>query len=308
MDRRAIALATKVVPAVKACSASHESAAALLDDPDFLTPPAEAAELRMGDEVFEFRSTVATPHARDNLAHGKIFRAGSNWRTKPAVILVHGWNAELHYLLGFPRLARGLNLRGMNALMFELPYHLQRRPKEPGEMRDFICADLAGMLLATRQAIADIEALLLWARREGAEETAVWGFSLGAWLAGLHLSHSATATAAVLTTPISDLAVAVRTLPFCFPIRTALGGAPVNLERLNLTSHLPRIDPANILVTEALYDLFAPSHTYPPLAQKWKLPAWQKTRQSHISILFSRRCMNNTMDWLRARLHSSVRA
>jgi alpha-beta hydrolase superfamily lysophospholipase len=195
-----------------------------------------------------------------------------------------------------------LNHRGLNAILFELPYHLRRRPKAPAAVRDFISDNLAGMLMATRQAIADIEAIALWRRAEGSNGVAVWGFSLGAWLAGLHLTQSTTPAAAVLTTPVSDMKLAIETLPFCFPVRAALELTVAPVERLNLTAHRPRIAAGKILMTEALYDEFVPSITLATLAREWKLPAWQKLPQSHISILLSRRSMGLAMDWLRENL------
>lgn len=304
LDRSAIKLATRIESASTppVLPSSNREAASLLSDASLLIPPSAPARPALSaDGVFHFPSNITSTSASNNIVRGKLFPVGPN---APVVVFVHGWNAELHYIYGLPRLARRLNKRGIAAIAFELPFHLTRRPRAPGVIRDFISNDLCEMLNGTRQAIADLEAILLWSRQQGARQTAVWGFSLGAWLAGLHLAVSRSVSAAVLTTPISDLKLAVETLPFCFPVRDALARTPAPLERLNLSEHSPLLSPERILVTQAAYDLFAPGHTCQTLAQKWRLPApsHECVPQSHISILLSRRSMTSAIDWLAAAL------
>ncbi|HMC28668.1 MAG TPA: hypothetical protein VKM56_12835, partial [Verrucomicrobiae bacterium] len=81
---------------------------------------------------FLFASPVTTRWEQNNRVHGKLFRAGPAWKSRPSVILLHGWNAELQYRWQFPRLARRLTKSGVNAAIFELSYHCQRRPSETG--------------------------------------------------------------------------------------------------------------------------------------------------------------------------------
>ena len=172
-------------------------------------------------------------------------------------------------------------------------------------MCDFICDNIPGMLHATRQALADIHSLLRWARAQGCPATGLWGFSLGAWLAGLHVCHAANQDAAILTTPVSNLERGIAELPFCFPIRAALGVAPVPLGRLNLQSLRPAIQPDRILVSQGLYDLFVPPETYSTLADAWNLSGWEAVAQSHISILASPRTMRGNVAWLKETLGRS---
>src|SRR5687768_4018455 len=163
----------------------------MLADPKLLRPIEETAQLMRGEKgAFQFASTVTSGAGRNDTVHGKLFLAGENWAAKPLAILVHGWNAELHYLYVLPFVARGLNRRGLNAALIELPFHLHRRPLDRNGMRDFISDDLPGMLMATRQAISDIHALGRWAKAQGCPSVGVWGFSLGAWLTGLYICQS----------------------------------------------------------------------------------------------------------------------
>ena len=173
-----------------------------------------------------------------------------------------------------------------------------------GSMRDFISDDLPGMIDATRQSITDIDSLARWAKSQGCPKIAVWGFSLGAWLAGLYMCKSAVCSAAVLTTPISNMAAAVRDLQFCHPIRSCLDGSKLDLTRLNLPEHRLQISPDAIQVMQSDYDLFAPVKEYEELARAWDLSGWEKVPQGHISVLISRRAMKRSIEWLGQQLLS----
>ncbi|MGZ8898564.1 MAG: alpha/beta hydrolase family protein [Limisphaerales bacterium] len=296
-------MAAKSLPAGLPSPDKVSTAREILRQTDFLRSPDQTAQLTRGpDNAFYFPSHITTALPRNDTVHGKLFLAGKSWANRPFVILVHGWNAELHYLYILPFVARALNRHGLNAALIELPLHLHRRPLAGNVMRDFISDDLPGMLLATRQAIADVHGLGKWAQAQGCPSVAIWGFSLGAWLAGLYICESALPAAAVLTTPISDLATAVRELSFCHPIRSSLNGTTLDLTPLNLTHHRPLIAPEAIQVMQSSYDLFAPAESYRDLAAAWRLNDWEKQPQGHISVLTSRRAMNNSIHWLEKRL------
>src|SRR5438034_10028286 len=59
-----------------------------------IAPPEMA--FSSGNE-FQFLSPIASRWRQNNRVFGKLFRAGARWNTRPSVILLHGWNAELHY-------------------------------------------------------------------------------------------------------------------------------------------------------------------------------------------------------------------
>jgi dienelactone hydrolase len=298
LDRRAIQLAARMVAKPTGVAIDHAEVDRALRDPGFLRPPESEVQIECDARGgFSFPSLAPVRFERSNTVHGRFFPA-EHWRKRPLVVLVHGWNAELHYLHGCPVLARSLNRRGVNAICLELPFHLQRRPRGEDEMRDFISDDLAGMLGAARQALADFEALLRWARREGCPKTALMGFSLGAWLAGLHATVTATADALAMVTPVSDLELAVATLLFCHPIRAGLERAPVSLAPLNLDQRKPLIDAANILLVESRYDLFVPQASCDALAKSWELKHRMRVNEGHLSVLASRKPMQAALDWL----------
>lgn len=275
----------------------------MLRRPDLLQPPGETARIRLkatGD--FEFESARKIAHPRNDVVHGRLFQVEKDWARQPLVVLVHGWNAELHYLYILPRLARSLNRAGFNAALIELPFHMHRRPLEENGMRDFISDDLPGMLNATRQAISDIDSLCRWGLAQGCRSTAVWGFSLGAWLTGLYICESKLPSAAVLTTPVSDLATGISELAFCHPIRSSLNGTKLDFARLNLTENRPKLMPESIQVVQSEYDLFVPEKSYKELARAWNLCGWVREPHGHISVLTSRSAMMRSIRWLGERI------
>jgi dienelactone hydrolase len=303
LDRIAIRLAAQSLAPPCPDPYQGPEAMELVQTAGFLTPPEITPHLSWGpDGAFQFLSTRPTGPSENNHVRGKFYLGSSNWRQRPFVVLVHGWNAEVHYKSILPLVARALNRRGFNAALLQLPYHLQRRPRSRQGSCDFICDNIPGMLRVTRQAIADMHSLLIWARAQGCPTSALWGFSLGAWLIGLHSCHSALADAAVLTTPVSNLERAVNELEFCHPIRAALTVAPVPIRSLNLSSHPLRLSPDAISVMEGEYDLFVPAETYQELAKAWNLRAWVRVPQSHISVLTSPSAMKQSIRWLAERL------
>ncbi len=307
IDRWAIRAAANSLPKLPADPAHRTEVEAALARPELFVPPETTPRVQLNpDFSFQFPSSVKTPFPVNNTVHGRIFAAAGDWRAKPSVALVHGWNAEQHYLQILPRLAGSLVNAGMNGVLMELPYHLHRRPTRGEPITDFISEDIPRMLQATTQAVADMNALLRWLKSQGSPATALWGFSLGAWLAGLHLCTSTAQDAAVLVTPVSNLDQAVRNLEFCHPIRRALSVVPVDLQRLNLASQQPKISSGRILLVEGLYDQFVPGSGYPELAGAWHIENWLRVPQSHISILVSRSATRQCIAWLREQHFDSL--
>jgi hypothetical protein len=278
-----------------------EEAQALLADPDFLWPrgvPAAEPEF-FSQTGFRFRSLVSSASPENDVVWGRFFRAGKDWRQKPAVLLVHGWNGELGYIYQFPFLARLLARRGVNAAMIELPYHAHRRPKGLNTINNFISHDLLCMLSATRQAIADCRAMMGWVQDQGSPRTGIWGISLGAWLAGLVTVTEPRTAFTVLMSPVVRLDYAIRDLPFCEPIRQSLAGRNFDVGRLNLLSHSPYPKPDNILIIESIHDLFAKVATIEELWRAWDRPHIWRLAHGHISILMSLTAMLRTVRWVR---------
>jgi pimeloyl-ACP methyl ester carboxylesterase len=264
-----------------------------------VTKPADFA--CSADGPFRFPSPVRTASERNNLVHGRLYATGGDWMNRPTVVLLHGWNAEWCYRWMFPFLAKRLRRWQTNTATLELPYHLHRRPLK-GPVRDFISSDLAAMLEATRQAVADVQSLCRWLESQGAGAVGLWGFSLGAWLAGLTASVEPGLAGVVLTTPIASIERAITELPFCAPVRRSLEGKGIDLSPLNLWSRRLCLAPENLLLMESRHDLFAPPETTERLWQAWGQPEIWRLAHGHISALLSWPVMERAARWMSRRL------
>ena len=250
-----------------------------------------------GGGAFRFTSPVRTRLGQTDTVFGKFFPAADKWAKQPTAVLLHGWNAELCYRRLFPYLASRLRRAGVITATIELPYHMQRRPGH-GPVTDFISSDLASMLEATHQAVADTRAVCRWFENEGSSSLGLWGFSLGAWLVGLTLRREPRLRAAVLTTPIARLDRAIADLAFCAPVRRGLQNQALELEWLNLDWQSPLMSPERILLVQSRHDLFAPAETVDQLWDAWQRPNMWRLPHGHISILFSPGSLKRTASWM----------
>ena len=252
---------------------------------------------------FRFPSPVASGSTVNDVVQGRFYAARSGAdgdRKPPLAILLHGWNGEKGYQYQFPPLAWRLTRLGVAVATIELPYHGRRKPPR-GEFRNFLSGDLSQMMGATVQAIADIRALVHWARGEGYRSIGLWGNSLGAWLGGL-TACAEPLEGLVLITPVPRIDLAIEQLPFCRHIRETLKGKEITAERLNLTGRRPMLPPERILLIESIHDQFAPAETVEALWDSWGRPAIWRANHGHISVLLSPRINDRALRWLRKTL------
>jgi dienelactone hydrolase len=277
------------------------SAADLLNRDDFFSPRVEAAEvvLTHGDK-FHFTSLAPSGCSENDQVPGRFFPTSGEWRNRPAMILLHGWNSELQYEWMIPFWGQLLARAGVNAFAFQLPYHGARKPQSCDVIRNFFSGDLAHVMRATHQTLADVRALAGWLGASGAPSVGVWGVSLGGWLAGMAIAHQPELNRAVLVTPVVRMDRAFRELPFCEVMRAGADAlAPSTFANLNTVSHRPACDPRNVLIVSGKHDLFAPAETIAELAQTWRCESWC-FNHGHITILLSTRIMRRIVKWVAA--------
>jgi pimeloyl-ACP methyl ester carboxylesterase len=264
-----------------------DEAVQFLKGPDFIPEEIKPAQVEFDDSLhFRFPTPRPTEFSENNIAYGRLYRCADHWQERPAIVLLHGWNSVLSHRFRFPWIAGRCNQAEFNAVTLELPYHFQRRPRQPGALGGYDCLRLSER---TAQAIAEIRALTSWLLNEGCPAVALWGGSYGAWLAGLTVCHDARFAAVVMAVPgvrsnrsRADLVVWSR-------VREAMRQREVALEKLNqtalnLTTKQPAIPNDNILLVEAIHDLLAPAAPIEELWQKWHKPDIWRVPHGHFSF------------------------
>lgn len=308
MDRLAVLLAYPDWKYPKATREELEQAHRWLDEFNLeaLTKPKGPAHPSFhSSHHFTFSTHRPSPWEENNRVHGRWYASETHPSTDKGVVLLHGWNGEYQYRFLFDGMARRLNAHGIHVGMVELPYHGHRKPRSSGACRNFISQNLFRMADAALQSISDVRQMLLWMERQGCHHTAVWGISLGGWVAGLVACAESQLQAVVLQTPLSNLEQAIQDLAFCGPIRTGLAEANLPLSRLSLHHLKPLVPVERQLIVTALHDLIVPPATLEQLWRAWKNPEMWRVRHGHISILISIPFFKNVRRWLEQQLAST---
>ena len=250
------------------------------------------------------RPLARGPFAVNNIAHGRLYRCAERWQERPDRHSAAWLERFDQSPPALSLLARRCNRSGFNAVTWVSPYHFQRRPRQLGAWSNFLCPDLLRTAEAAAQSIAEIRALAGWLMKEGCPAVALWGISLGGWLAGLAVCRDARWAAAVLTAPVVRMDRVIAESAFCQCIREALRGELLNTELLNLTAARPTIPPQNILLIEAMHDLFVPKETIEELHLAWNRPERWRLPIGHISVLDAQGLCGRVLNWLEPRLNA----
>jgi pimeloyl-ACP methyl ester carboxylesterase len=302
-------------PAPDMQSIRMTEAVQFLNGPDFIPTASQPAQVAVhSDNAGGLNLRFPTPRPasleENNTVHGRLYPGPGQWHERPAIILLHGGNLmrgrahSLGYRFGYPRIARRCNRAGFNAVTVELPYNFQRHPRQPEALRD---EDYLRMAEATAQAIAEIRALTGWLLQEGCPAVALWGVSLGGWLAGLCACHEARLAAAVMIVPIvrSNAAIADQIIPRSrreawqplFQLEERLDATP-----FNLTTGRPAIPKEKILLVGGRYDLTCPMKPIEELCKAWGHPTLWRLPHGHISFMSERGLTDRSLQWLKSRL------
>jgi hypothetical protein len=165
------------------------------------------------------------------------------------------------------------------------------------------------MAKAAAQGVAEIRALTGWLLEEGCPAVALWGSSLGAWLAGLAACRDARFASVVLTTPGVRMNLSFPEVVFRGSIREAWqkqrqAWETLNVTSLNLTLARPMIPKENILLIEATHDLFVPKEIIEELWQAWERPETWRLPHGHISKTLIIGMTGRVLGWLSPRLNA----
>lgn len=284
-----------------------EEGARLLQNLDYSLAETKAAPVELDSSgKFHFASPRPTVHAVNNVVHGHLYPCGGDWRQKPVILLIHGWNDVLHHRYLFPRHARRFNRLGLSAVTLQLPWHFDRRPRELGAWSNFLCADVLRTAEATIQAVAEIRTFTNWLIEQSCPFVGIWGVSLGGWLTGLAICHDARIGSALLMVPVARLDRVIKEAAFCETIRSVFNDRQCDLRKLDLIYYRPLIAKENILLIASEYDLFVPKDTIDELWQTWGKPEIWRYRHGHISVLGAPGLAERVARWFAARARASA--
>jgi pimeloyl-ACP methyl ester carboxylesterase len=187
------------------------------------------------------------------------------------------------------------------------PYHFQRRARRIEAFDHLRIAEAFG------QGVAEIRALTGWLLNQGCPSVALFGFSLGGWLAGLAATRDSRLKAVILALPgvRRDYRATRGECVLWTPMRKALEKQKAAREALdktpmNLTLSQPVIPKENILLIQSRYDLLVEAEQTEELWHKWKQPEIWRLPHGHISWMFTPGLTRRVLCWLAARMKETT--
>jgi acetyl esterase/lipase len=292
-----------------------EEALQFLKGPDFIPAKSLPARLEFTDaRNFRFPTPRPGGFAENNVVYGRLYRCAEHWQKRPVIILLHGAGGDPDYHFEFPLIARKCNRAGLNAATLMSPFQFQRRPREFERMLKEKVLNWPNYLLMVEmeyaQAVAEIRALTGWLLGEGCSAVALWGNSYGGALAGLTAGYDARLSAVVLTAPGLDMNVFLSAAKqIVWPglreelLRQQPACEALNRTVLNLTNTQPCIPKENILLIEAIHDLFVDKKSIESLWRAWGQPDIWRLPHGHASRSLSPGLTGRVVRWLAPRLN-----
>jgi pimeloyl-ACP methyl ester carboxylesterase len=287
-----------------------EDAVQFLKGPEFIPAESLPAQLEFTDSRnFRFPTPRPGRFAENNVAYGRLYRCGESWQKRPVIILLHGAGGDPDYHFEFPLIARRCNQAGFNAATLMAPNQFQRRSLELRKLSWLNHRLIVEMDYA--QAVAEIRALIGWLLAEGCPTVALWGNSYGGALAGLTACYDARLSAAVLVAPGLDMNVFLSAAKQI--VRTGLRKQLLKLQptcevlnqtALNLITIRPSIPKENILLIEAIHDLFVNRNSVEALWHAWGQPDIWRLPHSHASKILAINLTGRVLRWLSPRLEA----
>lgn len=299
-----------LLPSIQKCARGDSKlteAIEFLNGPDFIPAESKPAEPQFTSTIhFNFPSPRPCEFAENNVVHGRLYRRAKDWGKSPTLILLHGGCDFVSHRYRFPRMVPAIHRAGFNAATLAAPYHFQRR------VRRIQAFDHLRVAQAFAQAVAEIRALTGWLLAQGCPSVALFGYSLGGWLAGLAATRDRRLDAIILALPgVRRHFDAARERILWTPMRKALERQKAAAEvldktPLNLTLSHPVIPKENILLIQGRYDLFLETAQTEELCQRWNQPDIWRLPHGHLSWMFAPGINRRMLDWLAPRLNAAV--
>lgn len=226
------------------------------------------------------------------------------------VIFVHGWRMN-----GFDRikqlfLDRFMDL-GLNMYFFTLPYHLERTPEYSLYGGEFmVSADIHRTLLAVRQAVTDVRALIYWLKKHRGGKVVLIGMSLGGFLTNLLSVVEDQIDVLVSVLYANSIAYSVwNTVPGKY-IKRDLEHHGFTYEQLQQSWAVtepsrfqPKVIKENILLLSGLYDQFVLPEDTDRLWEAWGKPKRINYACGHAGLgLYKKKIAEDVVQFLKLRL------
>jgi len=255
---------------------------------------------------FRFRTPLPCPYPENNTVYGHYFHA-DGVENAPVVILLHGW--MMKYDILYRWICLSLSRRGLDAVLFELPFHRRRAPRGTFSGQYFVSGNMASTFCAFRQAVAETESLINWAKEKNpSRPLGILGMSLGGWLGAVMTILEPRLSFSILAAPAADPAL-MRTESFLGrKVYPGKATAPANQKEAAeiMRAVTPRyFDPAigedRILLTENRFDCFIPPRVIADLRRSWGNVSLKKYPHGHISVFFSRTFKKDIAEFIEAK-------
>ena len=303
--------AAATLPSIRQCARSDSQlaeAVEFLNGPHFIPAQSKPATLEFKSTIhFTFPSQRPCECAENNVVHGRLYRRAKDWQTFPSIMLLHGGSDSLNHWYRFPLKVPAIHFAGFNAATLVAPYHFQRR------VHRIEAFDHLRVAKAFAQAVAESRALTGWLLDQGCPSVALFGFSLGGWLAGLAATRDGRLRAVILALPgvRRDYRATRGECVLWRPMRKALEKQKAAREELdktpmNVTLSQPVIPKENVLLIQGRYDSFVEAEQTEELWQKWKQPEIWRLPHGHISWMLAPGMTGEMLRWRSPRLEAGL--
>lgn len=254
---------------------------------------------------FKFESFIETPHFENNTVYGRLYEQHGK-PDAPTVVVLHGWRMESYIF--FDKFCRQFIKEGFNAVLVDLPYHMNRRADNSFHGEFTFTDDAVFTLEVMRQSLTDIFSVMNWIRSRGTEQIGMFGVSYGGLLTGVSACVEPTLDFAMLLVPPADMAevFAKSRLGRLFErenpnARKMLARYRMILDNISLVKLKPLVPKERIFIVEGRYDGMVPQHVIEQLWRAWGKPTIKRYHHGHLSVLILNPQLDRDMHvWLKA--------
>ena len=134
-------------------------------------------------EQFNYKSSVQSGDSRNDSVTGELFLHENE--NAPHIIFVHGWRMDSNERVKNIFHDHMTSLK-WNMYYFTLPYHFERKPDQSLFSGEYmVSANIERTVQATKQAVADLRALIKWIKTNKNGPLILIGISLGGFITNL---------------------------------------------------------------------------------------------------------------------------